>query len=92
MNTDLLQWTIQDRLTKSRTAVSMTQLDVADALSVSRRTVERWESGTTRISRPAILAWSVITGAPARWIETGDLDESDDSVTSAVTHRYRGAA
>ena len=90
MNTQLLQWTIQDRLAKARTAVAMSQRDVANALGVSLRTVSRLEQPSSNVTRPMILAWASVTGAPAHWIEFGD--DTGDSVTSAVTHRYRGAA
>ena len=50
---------IKDR----RAALTLTQAELADALGVAARTVQKWESGETRISK---LAWLAIQSLQLR--------------------------
>lgn len=86
MDTSLLRWTLEDKLTKSRVAAGMTQIDIARELGVSTATVNRWETGRIRITKPSLMAWSMVTGVPLEWFDDDGRDSSD---TVSATHRYR---
>lgn len=84
MDTKMLRWTLEDKLVKARNAAGLTQAEMAARLSVGLRTVQRWENATTPISRPALMAWSMATGAPIEWLE----DDGEVDVMASDTHRY----
>lgn len=66
------EWTIADRLRKAREVTGMDQRQFADRSGISRNTVSNYETGkTTRFSRPMLAAWSMATGVPLAWLETG---------------------
>jgi transcriptional regulator with XRE-family HTH domain len=60
-------WTVGDRLVKAREWVEMTQQEMADALSVGRRSITRYEQADDP-PRAIILAYSAVTGVAPWWI------------------------
>ncbi|CAB5216948.1 HTH_XRE domain containing protein [uncultured Caudovirales phage] len=72
-------YTIGRRLRDAREDAGYSQAAFADATGISRRTIQTYE-GTddpTVIKRPALIAWSWITGVPMFWLETGKAPEDD---------------
>lgn len=66
------EWTVADRLRKAREATGMDAREFAEHVGISRNTVSNYENGkTTRINRPMLAAWSMATGVPIQWLETG---------------------
>lgn len=66
------QFTVGDRLRKAREVTGLEQGEFAEALGVSRNTVGNYESGNTMRLKPIVLkAWSLRTGVPLVWLETG---------------------
>jgi len=61
-------FTIGDRLSKAREHAGLSQAQMAEALGIGRRSVVRYESGKIP-PRPAVIAWSSITGVPLWWLD-----------------------
>lgn len=69
------QFTIGDRLRKSRETTGMDQGQFAEHIGVSRGTVSNYERDAGEHPRPIVLkAWAMATGVPLSWIETGVID------------------
>lgn len=80
-----LEFTLTDRLAKARRAHGWTQQQLADRLGINRRTVVRLEDGSGKVTKAMLIAWSVVTGVPLEWLETGTITATD---TEAITGRY----
>jgi len=66
-------WTLTDRLRKSREHAGFTQQELADRIGLSRGAIGNYEQGTNPPKRPTLLAWSLATGVPFTWLETGEI-------------------
>jgi transcriptional regulator with XRE-family HTH domain len=65
------EWTLGDRLRKARVHRGLEQEQLAELIGLKRSTIGNYERGDTPPKRPVLLAWSVATGVPLKWIETG---------------------
>lgn len=66
------QFTIQDRLRKAREITGLDQAAFAAELGVSRTTISNYEAGGIERHRKIVLnAWSLRSGVPVEWLETG---------------------
>jgi len=66
------EWTLGDSMRKAREYAGLSQAELAHEISVSRTSVVAYETGRSRPSRPALLAWSLATGVPYAWLCHGD--------------------
>lgn len=68
-------WTFNmaDRLDKALTVAGVSHAEMAEALDVSRNTIGNYVSGRTKPSKLQLREWSMRTGAPLKWIETGEV-------------------
>ncbi|MGX7679111.1 helix-turn-helix transcriptional regulator [Jatrophihabitans sp. DSM 45814] len=67
-------WTVADRLRKSREFAGLDQGSLAEAIEVSRNTISNYESGRVTPRRIVLRQWSLRTGVPLEWIETGNAE------------------
>jgi transcriptional regulator with XRE-family HTH domain len=67
-------WTLGDKLTKSRKAARLKQLDIARVLRVGRSTIVGWERDIHAPAYSQIKDWAEITSVPVMWL----LDDWDD--------------
>lgn len=74
----LPEWTLGDRMSKALRHAGVGVSEMADYLGVARNTVSTWLHDRIHPSRQTLLLWSVRTGVPLEWIETG-----------TVTHQYQ---
>ena len=65
------QWTLGDRLRKARTTTGLNTRDFAERIGVSQPTVTSAENDKSKVRRITINAWSLATGVPVEWLETG---------------------
>ena len=65
------RFTVGDRLRKAREMTGLDQGAFAAELGVSRNTVSNAEQGRTRPRLLMLRAWSLRTGVPVEWLETG---------------------
>lgn len=65
-------FTVADRLRKAREAAGLDQTGLARRMGVSRGTISNTERGVVSVRRPMVGAWSLATGVPVSWIETGE--------------------
>ena len=77
-------WTLGDRLTKARKGAGLDQVDIAELLGVSRKSVMRYEADETMPNRAVRLAWAMATGVSPAWIETGTTPP-DQGVSQGVS-------
>ena len=66
------EWTLGDRLRKSREDAGLSQAQLAEALAVSRNTIGNAETGARRPLPITIRAWADATGVPLPWLLTGE--------------------
>src|SRR5699024_9197164 len=76
-----LEWDILDRLHKSLRCANLTGKALADELGLHRNTVNNYLSGRTAIDRRTLIAWSLRTGVPFKWLETGVIPEEPEDPT-----------
>lgn len=65
------EWTVTDRLRKSREHAGLDQQQLADKIGMARTTVSNYENGITPPKRPILLSWAMATGVPLKWLQTG---------------------
>ncbi|SRR6266568_2174218 len=70
-DTAIPEWTPGDRLRKAREHARLSQAELAARTGISLSSVSRYETGTTRPSRPVVLAWSLCTGVELEWLLGG---------------------
>lgn len=61
-------WTLGDRLRKARELTGMDQAEFAEAVGISRNTVNNYEKGHTRPRLLELRAWASISGVDIRWL------------------------
>lgn len=68
------EWTIGDRLRKAREDAGFrkNQLEFAQQIGISRRSLTNYELAHTPPPRPVLLAWSFRTGISMEWLMTGE--------------------
>ena len=65
------QWTLGDRLRKARSVTGLTTREFATKIGVSQATVTNAENDNNKVRRITLNAWSMATGVPLEWLETG---------------------
>ena len=79
-------WTRGDRLRKARSTTGLTTREFAERIGVSQKTITDAENDKRETVRKILLnAWSLATGVPVVWLETGQgpsAGPSPDGVTS----------
>lgn len=84
------QWTLGDRLRKARVAAGLSQVELGEQISVSRRQIIDYENDKKTPSRGHLLLWQMMTRVPAVWLVTGTEPEpGTDPDGGGVTGRYR---
>ncbi|MEV7972852.1 helix-turn-helix transcriptional regulator [Cellulomonas sp. NPDC089187] len=63
---------LPDRLRKAREHAGFGSGEFADMLGVSRNTVGNYESGRIAPKKAMLSAWSLATGVPVSWLQTGE--------------------
>lgn len=69
-------WTMGDRIRKSMHVAGMTAGTLAEAIGVTRVTVNRWVGDAIEPSLKTLRNISEATGAPLVWLITGHLNET----------------
>jgi transcriptional regulator with XRE-family HTH domain len=72
------RWTLGDRLRKARENAGFSQAALARETGIPARSIGRYETGTTKPSRPQLLAWSIATEVPLEWLTGDDGNHPDD--------------
>lgn len=77
--------TIGRRLRDAREDTGMSQSEFAEATGMSRRTITRMEQATTMegMRKPALMAWSMATGVPLSWLQTGLVPSPGDGISDS---------
>jgi DNA-binding XRE family transcriptional regulator len=66
------EWTLGDRLAKSRRHIGMQRDEMADYLGVSAPTVSNYENDKREPSLHVVTKWAVRCGVDFAWLATGD--------------------
>lgn len=68
-------WPQAERLRRARIFAGIeTQPEMADILGVSRAQLNKWESGTQRLSDVVLHAYANVTGFDVDWLRSGDAE------------------
>lgn len=70
-------FTMGDRLRKARELTGLGTAEFADVLGVSRNTIGNYEADRVQPRRIVLRAWSLRTGVPVAWLETGESPRQD---------------
>ena len=84
------EWTVADRLRKAREDAGLEQQELAAMIGVARNTVGNAEKGKTAVRKIVLNQWSLATGVPVQWLETGKAPHSDDpneGLDTSVRHQ-----
>ena len=88
-------WTLGDRLRKARALTGLTTREFAARIGVSQPTVTNAENDRSRVRKITINAWSLATGVPVEWLETGhapnETDPDDGGFSSTPRYVANGA-
>ena len=71
---------LADRMRRARIAASLTQEQLADALTVNRRTVYTWESGRSEPTVARLEEIANILGESFSWFMHGEGDDRTDRI------------
>ncbi len=71
-------FTIGDRLRKAREVTGLDMAEFANEIGVSRQTVGNAELGKVTPRKIMLKAWSMRTGVPIEWLETGTTNPHQD--------------
>ena len=77
-------WTQGDRMRKARQLTGMSTLEFAREIGVSQKTVNNAESDSHVVRKIVLNAWSLATGVPVEWIQTGQYAIRDSNPEPAV--------
>jgi len=66
------EWGLSDRLRKAREAAGLDQRQLAEMIGVSRTTIGNAERDSHKVRQITINQWSLATGVPLVWLETGE--------------------
>lgn len=84
MTTSVPVFTLGDRLRKARELAGLTQTQLAASLGIGRRSVSRYEDGDKEPKRGVVMAWSMATGVPLVWLQSGQLPTMNDGGTRDI--------
>ena len=83
------EWTMGDRLGKSLHVAEISVAAMAEYLGLSRNSVSAYINDRQQVRRQTLLLWSMRTGVPLVWIETGEgPTDSPDGPAGVVNKRY----
>lgn len=68
------EWTVGDRLRKARQVTGLTTREFAERIGVSQKTITSAENDVHAVRKITFLAWSMATGVPVEWLQTGDVE------------------
>lgn len=71
-------WTLGDRLAKAMRTAKISSGEMAAYLGVSRNTISNYIHDGSHPTRATVIAWSMRTGVPLAWLETGHLPGGGD--------------
>ena len=77
-------WTVCDRMVKARKDAAMSQTDMAERLSISRRSISRYEDGIIAPSTAVLVAWAYFTNVPTDWLLDGTTDGDEGGSTHST--------
>ena len=83
-------WTMGDRLRKARQLTGLTTRDFATRIGVSQATITNAENDNSKVRRLTLLAWSMTTGVPVKWLETGEAPRPGDPDEGLALVRHQG--
>lgn len=66
------QFSLGDRMRKSREVTGLDQTDFAEELGISRASVSNHERGVSHPRKIVLKAWALRCGVPLLWLETGE--------------------
>lgn len=72
-------WTQGDRMRKARAVTGLTTREFARELGVSQQTVVNAENDHVAVRRTTLSGWSLATGVPREWLETGEWAPRDSN-------------
>ncbi|MHA7275338.1 helix-turn-helix domain-containing protein [Arthrobacter sp. Hz1] len=76
-HTRVPRFELKDRLRLAREVAGLEQIDVAEALDMSRATVSNYERAVTTPGKLVINAWAVTCDVDVEWLKTGhDTEET----------------
>lgn len=61
------------RMLLARKSAGLEQTELEERIGVSRRSIQNYERGRTRPSRPVLLSWALATGVPLAWLTEGEI-------------------
>lgn len=70
------RFTMGDRMRKAIEFSGLSSNKVAEQLQVNRSTVSNWLNGRNRPRRRDLVAFALMTGYPAEWLETGEVPQN----------------
>lgn len=79
---DLLQWTLGDRLRKARHVAGITSAAMAEHLGVERSTISRFEADRVTPRLAYLRLWAMCCDVDLDWLRYGD------SAGPMITNRY----
>ena len=77
-NKKVPEWTLQDRLRKSREDAGLTQAKLGEYMDLTYKQIGNVERGTTPIDGPMLILWAAITEVRLSWLRTGAHEPTDD--------------
>lgn len=82
------EWTRGDRLRKARSLTGLTTREFATQIGVSQKTITDAENDHRAVRKIVFNAWSLATGVPVTWLETGESIPPDNRPAASNTSRY----
>ena len=83
------EWTVGDRLWKSRTVAGLTQTEMAEYLGMSRVSLSRYETGHNRPPLTVMRLWAMRCGVPLEWLRYGDTMPQPEVVAGRPKRKVR---
>nr|DAS46746.1 MAG TPA: helix-turn-helix domain protein [Bacteriophage sp.] len=74
----LFAFELHDRLRKAMEVAHVSNVDMAEYLGVSKFTISRYINGAQTPALGILRLWSMRTGAPLEWLQTGKTPGGDD--------------
>ena len=80
---------LKEKLSRLRKEKGLTQLELAEALNVSRQAVSRWEVGTAVPALDNLVSLSGLYGVPLDYLVRDEMEQPPAEVEKAVPHKEK---
>jgi len=83
--TEAPEWTLGDRIYKTRRSTGLSQAEFAETIGISRRSLGKYENDQTVPNKAVLLSMALFAGVPVDWLRFGTTSDQGNPPTICNT-------